>query len=245
MKDLPGGANQPPRISFFGRLLDLLSPRFCCICGQRLTPTEEELCIQCNISLPRTGFAKSPTDNLLARRFWGMFPVERCASLYFYHVGSIAKRPVLRLKYLDHPETAIFFGRMMAKEFQQEGFFQGIDLLVPIPLAKKRSRQRGYNQSELLARGISEVTGIAVETQAVSRSIFKTSQTHLSRMERFDNVEGLFSVTVPERIAGKHVLVIDDVITTGATTTSLAKELIKAGAQCVSIASLACTKHPR
>ena len=146
-----------PRFSFFRRLLDIFAPRLCCICGQRLTPTEEEICISCNLGLPRTGYAASPLDNLLSRRFWGRIPVERCASLYFYKVHSHTKRPVLRLKYMDHPETAIFFGKMMGREFGEEGFFEGMDMMIPIPLAKNRMRERGYNQSEMIARGIAEV----------------------------------------------------------------------------------------
>ena len=218
-----------PRFSFFRRLLDLFAPRLCCICGQRLTPTEEEICISCNLGLPRTGYAASPLDNLLSRRFWGRIPVERCASLYFYKVHSHTKRPVLRLKYMDHPG--------------EEGFFEGMDRMIPIPLAKTRMRERGYNQSEMIARGIAEVTGLRVETEVAVRSTFKGSQTRLGRMERFDNVEGLFSVRHPERIAGRHLLIIDDVITTGATTSTLARELLKAGAKTISIASVACTRH--
>ena len=130
-----------PRFSFFRRLLDLFAPRLCCICGQRLTPTEEEICISCNLGLPRTGYAASPLDNLLSRRFWGRIPVERCASLYFYKVHSHTKRPVLRLKYMDHPETAIFFGKMMGREFGEEGFFEGMDMMIPIPLAKNRMQR--------------------------------------------------------------------------------------------------------
>lgn len=232
-----------PRFSFFRRLLDLFAPRLCCICGQRLTPTEKEICISCNLGLPRTGYAASPLDNLLSRRFWGRIPVERCASLYFYKVHSHTKRPVLRLKYMDHPETAIFFGKMMGREFGEEGFFEGMDMMIPIPLAKNRMRERGYNQSEMIARGIAEVTGLRVETEVAVRSTFKGSQTRLGRMERFDNVEGLFSVKHPERIAGCHLLIIDDVITTGATTSTLARELLKAGAKTISIASVACTRH--
>ena len=151
-----------PRFSFFRRLLDLFAPRLCCICGQRLTPTEEEICISCNLGLPRTGYAASPQDNLLSRRFWGRIPVERCASLYFYKVHSHTKRPVLRLKYMDHPETAIFFGKMMGREFGEEGFFEGMDMMIPIPLAKNRLRERGYNQSEMIARGIAEEVNVLV-----------------------------------------------------------------------------------
>lgn len=150
---------------------------------------------------------------------------------------------MLRLKYMDHPETAIFFGKMMGREFGEEGFFEGMDMMIPIPLAKNRLRERGYNQSEMIARGIAEVTGLRVETEVAVRSTFKGSQTRLGRMERFDNVEGLFSVKHPERIAGCHLLIIDDVITTGATTSTLARELLKAGAKTISIASVACTRH--
>ena len=240
----PQSARQgAPRISLIARLLDLLSPRTCCICGQRLSPTEEELCVGCNLSLPRTGLAASPLDNLLARRFWGQVSVERCAALFYYEVHSSAKRPVLRIKYLDHPDTAVFFGKMMANEFAEEGFFDGVDAIVPVPLAKARQRQRGYNQSEMLARGMAEATGLPVETGVALRSAFKASQTRLSRMERFDNVAGLFGIRHPERIEGRHLLIVDDVIKTGATTATLARQLLLAGAGAVSIASLACTRH--
>lgn len=233
-----------PRHSLFGRLLDLLSPRFCCICGQRLSPSEQELCIGCNIALPRTGFAASAEDNPLSRRFWGHVKVERCAALFFYQVRATAKQTVFRFKYKDHPEAAEQFGVMMAREFAEHDFFAGMDCIVPVPLAKDRQRARGYNQSEQLARGISHMTGLPVVARVAQRTAFYGSQTHLNRLDRFSNVAGLFTIRQPQRIVGRHVLVVDDVITTGATTIALAQVLLHAGAARVSIAALACTKHP-
>ena len=119
----------------------------------------------------KDGVCSLATGQLAFASLRGRIPVERCASLYFYKVHSHTKRPVLRLKYMDHPETAIFFGKMMGREFGEEGFFEGMDMMIPIPLAKNRMRERGYNQSEMIARGIAEVTGLRVETEVAVRSI--------------------------------------------------------------------------
>lgn len=232
-----------PRMSLFARLLDVVVPRFCCVCGRRLAIGEEELCARCNMELPRTGFAQSPADNELARGYWGIVAVEHCAALFYYYAHAEATQAVLRFKYADHPETAVFFGRMMAREFGESGFFDDVDVIVPVPLDKTRQRQRGYNQSEMLARGIAEVSGVAVAARAVRRKEFRGSQTRLDRWQRGENVKDVFAVVRPEQLKGKHVLLVDDVITTGATTVSLARELLGAGVRCVSIAALACVRH--
>ena len=116
-------------------------------------------------------------------------------------------------------------GRLMAKEVESSGFFDGIDLLIPIPLARSRQRQRGYNQCTMLARGVSEVTGIKVVESVIMREKFERSQTRLDRWERMENVEGLFGLRDPQSLQGKHVLLIDDVMTTGATICACSKPL--------------------
>jgi len=230
------------KVTFFHRLLDLLAPRTCTVCGRRLAPTEQVLCATCNMHLPRTGFQLTPLDNPMARLFWGIIPVERVAALYFFEPHSQAVNIVYDMKYHDHPEIGRIMGRMMAQEFSEAGFFDGIDLIVPVPLARKRQRQRGYNQSMELARGISSVTGLPVNKHAVRRTRFEKSQTQMGRWERQENVGSVFEAQDIDALRGRHVLLVDDVITTGATTTACAREILKAEGITLSLLSLAFTR---
>lgn len=133
-------------------------------------------------------------------------------------------------------------GRMAAKEFAANHFFDGIDAIVPVPLAKKRKRERGYNQSLEIARGVSQITRLPIINNAVKRLSFKGSQTQMSRWQRNDNVEGEFILKDSEAVKGKHILIIDDVVTTGATVISCANEIGKAGGVKFSVLSLGLTK---
>lgn len=230
-------------ISFWRRLLDLISPRLCVVCGRRLAVTEETVCNICNLHLPRTGFWDNPYDNVMTKMFWHQIPIERAAAFIHFEAQSEVANIVYQLKYKDNPEIGTMMGRMMAAEIQRAGFFDEIDGIVPIPLTRKRFRQRGYNQSEEIAKGISEITGLPMFKDVVKRTRFKGSQTHRWRWERLKNVESAFQLTHGESIAGKHLLIIDDVVTTGATTIACAKELAKAGNVKVSVLSLGLTKH--
>lgn len=206
------------RISLWTRLLDLIAPRTCVACGRRLSVTEEAVCTACNIHIPRTGFHNRPYDNPLARLFWGQIPIERATALFFYLPHSLTSRLVYSLKYHSRPDIGVVLGRQMASEMASSGFFDGIDGLLPMPLASKRRRQRGYNQSEMIAKGISEVTGIPVASNVVVRKSFERSQTQLDDWERRENVKGAFVLKAEEvDLEGRHLLVIDDIVTTGAT----------------------------
>ena len=229
-------------ISFFRRLLDLISPRLCAVCGRRLSITEEVLCASCNLHLPRTGYQSVPYDNEMAKLFWGQIPVERATALYFYQPHAETARLIYALKYQDHPEIAYQMGRMIATELLPSGFFVGIDAVVPVPLAPSRQRQRGYNQSKEIVSGICEITGLPILEKAVIRTHFKESQTQHGRWERNDNVEHVFTLADASSANGKHLLIVDDVVTTGATVIACAKELCKAGNVKVSVLSLGFTK---
>lgn len=229
-------------ISFWDRLADLISPRACSSCGNRMVMGEDIICASCNLHLPRTGYADDPLDNEMARYFWHRIPIQRCAALFFYKAGAPPSRIIYNLKYNNRLDIAEMMGQMVAKEFQPKGFFDGIDLIVPIPLARKRQRQRGYNQSEEIARGVSEATGIPYDCKAVRRKSFIDSQTHKDRWERADNVEDAFELLDAARIHGKHILVIDDVVTTGATICACGKQLAMAGDVKISVLSLAFAK---
>ena len=229
-------------ISFWHRLLDLISPRLCVVCGQRLSVTEEVICARCNLHLPRTGYHQNAYENEMAKLFWGQIPIERATAFFFYEAHSEPANLIYELKYKNHPEIGETIGRMVAIEVQRSGFFDGIDGIVPIPLAKKRERQRGYNQSLEIARGVSEVTGLPILDTAVRRKSFEGSQTNKGRWERNENVESVFVLHDPSVVHDRHLLMIDDVVTTGATVIACAKELLQAGGVKVSVLSLGFAK---
>lgn len=178
----------------------------------------------------------------MAKTFWGQIPIERAAALFYYEPHAETANILYELKYKNHPEIGEVMGRLMAREFQPEGFFDGIDGIVPVPLARKRQRQRGYNQSHELAKGISEITGLPLFDKVVRRTVFEGSQTSLGRWERNENVEQVFELRDAPTIQGKHLLIVDDVVTTGATVIACAKELCKAEGVRISILSLGLAK---
>lgn len=229
-------------INFVSRLFDLLAPRSCVVCGARLTTGEDTLCATCNLHLPRTGFAADTEDNELCRVFWGRLPVERCGALFYYSAGSASSRLILSLKYMRRPDVGIALGRMMAREYQAAGFFNGIDAILPVPLATNRLRQRGYNQSQMIADGVHEITALPVIDRALRRETFLESQTQKNRWERADNVENIFRLTHPELLKGRHLLLIDDVVTSGATLCACGQEALKAGDVRLSILTLGFSK---
>jgi ComF family protein len=230
------------RISFWTRLLDLISPRLCTVCGERLSITEEVICGKCNLHLPRTGFQRNAKDNIMAKMFWGQIPIERASALFYYEAHSETANIIYELKYKNHPEIGETMGRMMARELQRADFFDGIDGIVPVPLAKKRERQRGYNQSMEIAKGVSEITSLPIYNKVVKRNTFSGSQTSKGRWERNENVENVFELIDGDSIRGKHLLIIDDVVTTGATIIACAKEMSKAEGVRFSVLSLGFAK---
>ena len=229
-------------VSFWHRLLDLISPRLCVVCGQRLTVSEDVICTKCNLHLPRTDFHQDPYENEMAKLFWHQIPIERATAFFYYEAHSETANILYELKYKNHPEIGEVMGRLMARELQTSGFFDGIDGIVPIPLARKRQRQRGYNQSLEIARGVSEITGLPIYNKVARRNAFEGSQTSKGRWERNENVEGVFEVKDVSAIQGKHLLIVDDVVTTGATVLACAKELCKGGHVKVSVISLGFAK---
>ena len=230
-------------ISFWSSLLDLISPRTCVVCGQRLSVSEETICSKCNLHLPRTGFQQDPYENIMAKMFWGQIPIERATALIYYEPHAETANILYEMKYKNHPEIGEVMGRLMARELQMSNFFEGIDGIIPVPLAKKRQRQRGYNQSHELAKGISEITGLPIYNKVVRRTVFEGSQTSLGRWERNENVEQVFELKDAPTVQGKHLLIVDDVVTTGATVIACAKELCKAGGVRISVLSLGLAKN--
>lgn len=224
------------------KLFDLISPRLCVVCGHRLTPDESVLCAHCHLHMPFTNYHTTPLDNPMARLFWGLFPVQRVTALFFYRPKSDTSRIIYDIKYHGHHEVATRMGIITANVIGPSGFFDGIDAIVPVPLTRRRKRSRGYNQSEEFAQGLSMSTGIPVLPNAIKRIHFDSSQTQKSAMERRNSVQTVFQLADADAVKDKHILVVDDIVTTGATLSACATELCKAGGVTVSILSLGFTK---
>lgn len=226
------------RQSVLTRLFDLVAPRRCVACGARLAVSERVVCSSCLLHLPRTYYYSTPQDNVVARLFWGRVDVCRAAAFFFFRPKAESAAVIYAMKYRGDVDACRYMGRLMATELAADSFFNSIDIIVPVPLARKRRRARGYNQSEELARGMAEITGLPVDTRAVERTGFIISQTKLSREDRMDNVEGAFRLADASRISGRHVLLVDDVITSGATMLSCARAVGEAEGVTVSILAL-------
>lgn len=207
-----------------------------------MAPTERSLCSVCQLHLPRTTYQFTPDDNPMAQLFWHLTPVERAAAFIYFQPRSEMARMVYQMKYGNSPDVGEDLGRLMASDMQMAHYFDDIDLLLPVPLTPKRQRQRGYNQSEMLALGISSITHLPVAAQALKRTVFRESQTHLTRHERQENVDGMFVVNDADQLKGRHVLLIDDVCTTGATLIACSQALASVEGIRISVLTLGFTK---
>ena len=208
------------------------------MCERRLALSETEICAKCLRTLNRIPYEGGEAHGVIERMFWGRIPIVRATSMFQYE-GEQTRHILHNIKYFDRPEVATFLARVFAREQAQTDFFDGIDLILPLPLAKKKQRKRGYNQCDFIARGLSLQTGIPIVRDVAERTVNNPTQTHLDHQQRKENVKGIFRLNNPQLIQGKHVLIVDDVITTGATILSFAEEIAKAPSVSISIFSLA------
>ena len=204
--------------------LSLVFPPTCPVCGA-LLHGRGVVCPSCEITAPLTNLWLEE-HNPMCERFWGLLPVE-CASAFLWYVeGSPWRSMIHDFKYGGLWRVAYDMGRWYGACLHEGGLFAGVDVVVPVPLHWRRRLGRGYNQSEYLARGIARELGVECDAGSVRRYRYNDSQVSHSAAERWDNVEGVFRVSCPERLRGKHVLLVDDVFTTGATIMSLGSEII-------------------
>lgn len=244
MSPLPLPAFLRSAAGLAGRMLDIVFPRYCAVCGKMLATGERHVCTTCFVGLPFTRFRGAP-GNVVERLFWGRIPIERANALLRYRIDSASRHIFFKFKYHDRPDVGHFFGRVMARDLCSTGFFDGIDVIVPLPLHPHKERNRGYNQSEALARGVAAITGLSVLTGAVARIIDTPTQTHLTPDERRRNVHGAFRLVRPEAVTGRHVLLVDDVLTTNATLMACAEAMLAADGVRFSILVLGLAgRHP-
>lgn len=223
--------------TWFHAFISLLFPRYCVVCNSVLCKGEEYICMRCNMDMPRTNYHQI-TDNQMEQLLWGRVEVERATAWFFYTKGSPYNSLIHQLKYKGQKEIGCMAGRYLASEIKCSTFFNDIDFIVPVPLHPKRLRTRGYNQSEQIARGISDITGIPVRTSLIVRKKNTQTQTRRSRYTRIENMEEVFQLTSSDENEGKHILLVDDIVTTGATIVSCANALQQEGNIRISIISL-------
>lgn len=223
-------------------LLDTFFPNLCASCHGRLLQGEKLVCTNCLQDFPKTGFGAKPNDNEVAYALAGWVNVNKAASLYYYIPDSKLSNVVKKMKYAGRDDICRYMGEILANEMIKDDFFFGIDAIIPVPLHKKRLKKRGYNQSEQMAIGINKLTGILIITDAVQRTVYQENQARKRHDQRERNIAGAFSLVNPSRIAGKHILVLDDVITTGSTIGTCCRELSKAPNVTISVLSL-CKTH--
>jgi len=219
-------------------ILELFFPSLCLTCGERLISQEKYLCFNCWHDLPVTNFHNN-TDNKVAQLFWGRVEIELATSFFSYKKGSKYQQLIHFIKYKGLKELGFETGRKFGFSLNESESFRDVDVIVPVPLHPKKEKKRGYNQSEWIAKGIADVLDKPVSGKNMFRRIHTSTQTRKNRFDRWQNVEGIFGIHSPEELKGKHILLIDDVITTGSTLEACVIQLLKIPETKVSVASLA------
>ncbi|HEX4957006.1 MAG TPA: ComF family protein [Lacibacter sp.] len=215
----------------------LFFPHHCAGCGSDLVEDHQHICHQCYTTLPETYFAPH-TNNPIEKIFYGRVPVSEAMAAYYFSKQSVLQQLIHTLKYRNNQEVGLQLGRWMGGLLKLSGRFTTIDALIPLPLFPEKEKRRGYNQATVLCNGIAEVINIPVVNDFVLRKRYTDTQTKKGRIERWKNVDGSFEVNDSSSLKPKHVLLVDDVITTGATLEACGTAIVESGTN-LSIAVLA------
>ncbi len=196
--------------------IELFFPRTCVVCGDKLMDQETFICLKCQVQIPRTGFHLQD-GNKMEELFYGRCEIERACAFFEFQKGSDYQKILHQLKYRGLDSLGIHMGKLYALELKDSDFIKPIDIICPVPLHPKKERKRGYNQSYQIALGLSGILNIPTEENLITREINTKTQTRKNRFERWQNVDGIFGVANPKQLQNKHILLVDDVITTGST----------------------------
>ncbi len=224
--------------SWSNNLLHFLYPHLCAGCGNDLTDEHQSICFQCYTALPETGFANN-TGNPIEKIFYGRLDVEEAMSSYYFTKTSALQNMIHALKYRNNQAAGIQLGKWMGIQLIKSNRFKEIDYLIPMPMYPGKEKKRGYNQATVLCRGISEATGIPVHENIVARNRYTDTQTRKGRNERWINVDGSFAINLNSGALDRHFLLVDDVITTGATLEACGAAIKEIPTSRLSIATLA------
>ncbi|MBT3210261.1 MAG: ComF family protein [Bacteroidetes bacterium] len=219
-------------------LLFLIYPQVCEICGNVLSEHEDQICSKCLYELPKTNF-HSVIDNPVNQLFWGKVKINSATSYFFFRKGSKFRTLIHKLKYSGKKEIGFELGKRFGGQLAKSEHFKDIDIIIPVPLHPEKLKERGYNQSNWLAKGISKTMNKMVDNSSLCRKKYTDTQTKKNRQERWENVKSAFEIIDVENLKNKHVLLIDDVITTGATLEACASKILEIENTKVSIATIA------
>lgn len=225
--------------NLFNDLLWVLFPKLCASCSKALSDSEKVICTHCRYNLPYTN-VHSLTDNIVVKRFWGKTNISSAASLLFYGKGGKVQQLIYKFKYNGQKDVGLLMGKMYGYDLKNTEPYKSTEVIIPVPLHPDKKQKRGFNQSEIFAKGLSEAMDIPCDFQSLVRQHPTDTQTRKSRYNRFENVNKVFEIVNPDAVRGKRVLLVDDVITTGSTLTACAEELLKVEGTQVSIATIAC-----
>jgi len=219
-------------------LLNLLYPLQCLACRKKLHQNECLICLDCLFHLPRTNFHNDP-NNAVSQLFWGRADVKMATAFLFFTKSGRVQHLIHQLKYSQKPEIGVYLGKLFGRDLSKSPDFRGIDVIVPVPLHPKRAKLRGYNQSEKIACGLSQTMKIPLDSTSFVRRTHTETQTRKNRFSRWENVKEVFEVSNKNALRNKHILLVDDVITTGATVEGCIRKLTAIEGARVSVAGLA------
>lgn len=226
------------KINWIHHFLDLVYPKTCEGCKGALSVEENLICTECLINLPITNSHKEEI-NSIEKKFWGKLPVKHTLAYLKYSRKGSVQNMIHQLKYHNKPEIGIRLGELYGSILKREGYEKEFDFIVGVPLHPDKQKQRGYNQADCFAEGLSKGLGVEASTSIIKRKEFTDSQTKKSRIDRFRNVEGIFEVVDGELLKGKRIVIVDDVLTTGSTLESCGITLLEGGCSEVSIITIA------
>ncbi len=226
---------------YFADFASLLFPDLCQSCGESLVTGEDLICINCRYNLPFTNFHLKP-DNIVAQQFWGKINIEAAYALCYFTKGEKMQHLIHQFKYKGAKKIGNLLGNIAGEQLSKIDIYNSIDMIIPVPLHKKRLKKRGYNQSSCFAEGLSEKLNIPVEENKLVRIRATETQTHRSRFARFENMQEVFTINNAEALKNKHILLVDDIVTTGSTLEACGVELLKIEGIRLSIATIACAE---
>lgn len=223
-------------------IVSLFFPRVCPGCGNLLYKNEEVLCLRCLANLPKTNFHLI-RENAVEEIFWGRIKINHAVSFLYFAKDGLTQNIIHNLKYKGNQQIGVLMGTLYGQELKTAGIFDDLDVIIPVPLHWKKLKKRGFNQSEFFGKGLSTSLRVPQRPDLLARKVNTATQTKKTRAERLDNVSGVFEVTDKAFLENKHVLIVDDVITTGATLEATATTLLEIPGVRVSFASIGFASH--
>ncbi|MFY7899228.1 MAG: ComF family protein [Chitinophagaceae bacterium] len=221
-------------------LSHLFYPHVCEGCGTDILQANSTLCSKCIYNLPVTGFT-NVTGNFAEKKFIGRMSIEKATSALYFNKKALVQHLIFQLKYRNNQAIGLFLGKILGEQLLATNRFNDIDLLIPIPLNAQKEKKRGYNQAAVICKGITSVWPKPIDEYSVIRSVFTETQTKQNRISRWQNIDGAFSIANADALKGKHIALVDDVLTTGATFEACGNEILQVNQTKLSILSVAYT----